>query len=479
MAKWMPPALRTLLATRQFFTSDLYTITLVDGTQLRYCTGDADVTVINQNFLLQTDDLSQSPWSYVAGSISHNPAVEPYADALVEDGTFNQHSANQNIVKAASPLTYGFEIEVKAGTRSAVWVGLADGAGNGVIAKFNLATGVLFYSTAFGTGFTLISASVSDVYPDGYYRLFIAATTNSALGVNVQIRALDALVADTSSGYTGTNGDKAVYLRRPQLLSGSIRSPRYFPVSATRTAVFAHGGQVGPYLERDGERTKCNWTVGLKVDTLEFSILPGAATLSGVSYLKAARQGYFDGATLQLERAYMATFGDTSVGTVLLFLGRIADLVIDRLSISVSVNSHLELLDMLMPRNLYMPGCVNTLGDASCTVNLNSYAVNGVTQTGSTVSTVLTNALGQAAGYFDLGKVKYTSGANSGLWRSVKSWTPGTLVLASPFPNTPGAGDTFTVYPGCDRTKLGGCTKFSNTANFRGFRWVPQPETAV
>lgn len=38
----------------------------------------------------------------------------------------------------------------------------------------------------------------------------------------------------------------------------------------------------------------------------------------------------------------------------------------------------------------------------------------------------------------------------------------------------------FTAYPGCDKTNgSGGCAKFANTARFKGFPFVPVPETAV
>ncbi|MGH6975639.1 MAG: baseplate hub protein, partial [Stellaceae bacterium] len=37
-------ALKSLLATRQFYAADLYTFALVGGGTLRYCGGDRDIT---------------------------------------------------------------------------------------------------------------------------------------------------------------------------------------------------------------------------------------------------------------------------------------------------------------------------------------------------------------------------------------------------------------------------------------------------
>src|SRR4051794_31595735 len=74
------------------------------------------------------------------------------------------------------------------------------------------------------------------------------------------------------------------------------------------------GGQAGPYFARKGGGSKCRWKVGVEVDTLSFDVLPGSATVQGLPLLEAARRGVFDGADLQLERAFMPTYGDTAAG---------------------------------------------------------------------------------------------------------------------------------------------------------------------
>jgi uncharacterized phage protein (TIGR02218 family) len=239
----------------------------------------------------------------------------------------------------------------------------------------------------------------------------------------------------------------------------------------------------GPRIDRKDNKAKCHWKIGVDVDTLLFDVMPQASDqVNGQNFLAACVQGVFDGAELTLERAFMATYGDTSVGTVILFAGRVAEVDLGRGVATFSINSHLELLNLNLPRNLWQPGCVNSLGDPSCGVNLASYVVSGSVAAGSNAH--LVNAsLGQPTGYFDQGKINFTSGANAGLWRSVKSWvagSPGTLALLAPFSNAPAAGDAFTIYPGCDKTLGGnGCAKFANTARFRGFPYVPTPDTAV
>ncbi|HEY3919458.1 MAG TPA: DUF2163 domain-containing protein [Stellaceae bacterium] len=239
----------------------------------------------------------------------------------------------------------------------------------------------------------------------------------------------------------------------------------------------------GPRLDRKDNKAKCHWKIGVDVDTLVFDVMPQASDLvNGQPFLAACVQGAFDGAELQLERAFMATYGDTSVGTVIMFAGRVAEIDLGRAIATFTINSHLELLNLQLPRNLWQPGCVNSLGDASCGVNLASFAFPGAALAGSLPNMILAN-FGLLSGYLDQGKLAFTSGANAGLTRSIKVWVegaPGVIELLAPFPNMPAAGDAFIAYPGCDKT-LGanGCAKFANTARFKGYPFVPTPETAV
>lgn len=67
------------------------------------------------------------------------------------------------------------------------------------------------------------------------------------------------------------------------------------------------------------------------------------------------------------------------------------------------------------------------------------------------------------------GVILATSGANNGLKQRIKIWyASGRVTLALPYPHLPQAGDTFTVYEGCDRTWAGprGCQTKNNTNNF-------------
>ena len=249
-------------------------------------------------------------------------------------------------------------------------------------------------------------------------------------------------------------------------------------------AVYPCGGMTGPYFGSVDNAPQLHQKLGADVDTLIVDVIPGEALLQGLPWLQAAQTGVLDGAWLELRWAYLPIAGDATcwplpaTGTVWRFSGRVAEIDGGAGTIVITVNSALEALQGQVPREVYQAGCLNMHGDSDCGVDLAPLGVAGTVQAGSDALTILT-ALPQAAGYFDLGTVSFTSGALAGMARSVRSWVPGTLTLMTPFPAPPQAGDTFTVTPGCDGS-LGprGCARFNNIANFRATPNVPAPSYA-
>jgi uncharacterized phage protein (TIGR02218 family) len=225
-------------------------------------------------------------------------------------------------------------------------------------------------------------------------------------------------------------------------------------------------------------RSKTRSTVGLEVDTLEVTVNPGPGdTLNGVPWIAAARNGALDGATLQLEKIFMPSWGDTSLGSIVLFSGRVSDLDCVRTAATLTIKSELELLDTQLPRNFYQSGCGNTLFDSACGLNRGAFAVNGAATNNSV--TQVASALASVNDYFTLGTIVFTSGANAGVTRSVRQFANGVFTLALPLLAPVQNGDTFTAYPGCDKVKATCESKFANVVHFRGFPFVPDPETAT
>ncbi len=251
----------------------------------------------------------------------------------------------------------------------------------------------------------------------------------------------------------------------------------------------ASGGDVwtsrGPRIDRASGRARVHWKVGLDVDTLELTVMPQPGDLVGSQpFLAALRAGMLDGAELQLDRAFLPDWSLPLqiTGTVTLFAGRIAEVDAGRSAATLKVNSHLELLGVELPRNLYGPGCRHTLFDAGCALSAASFAAAGAAVTqGPTQASFTSSLTGCPDTYFALGRVVFTGGANSGIARAVLGFTRagGSFSLMAPLPFAIQGGDSFTAYPGCDK-QLATCTaKFNNQANFGGFPFIPVPETAV
>ncbi len=217
---------------------------------------------------------------------------------------------------------------------------------------------------------------------------------------------------------------------------------------------------------------------GLAVDSLAvtFAAKP-TITLGGMPLLWLLEAGAFDGATCLVETAVMPTWGDTTGGTVIRFLGRVSDIAGDRGSATIMVRAMTQLLDIMMPRNLYQAACGNTLFDATCGLTEAAFSFSAAALSGSTRSLIKTS-LAQADSYYTLGRIKGLAGVNAGAYRTIKAHAAGNISAALPFLYTPIIGDTFTASAGCPKTRAICESRFSNLLRFRGQPYIPVAETA-
>lgn len=223
--------------------------------------------------------------------------------------------------------------------------------------------------------------------------------------------------------------------------------------------------------------------IGLEVSTLALNLGVGDAgfAIGGVSLPLLAEQGFFDNATVLLERLFMPTVGDTSLGTVILFQGEVAQVETTSTSVALTIKSDMEKLSRQMPRNLFMPACVHVLFDAGCALTRASFLETGEVVAGLTPTALLFRTdLTEANGYFDQGAIEFTSGALNGVARPVKAYlnANGLTQLAVSLPQAPTVGDTFEIIPGCDKSMATCDTKFTNLEHYRGFPFVPPPEAS-
>jgi uncharacterized phage protein (TIGR02218 family) len=176
-------------------------------------------------------------------------------------------------------------------------------------------------------------------------------------------------------------------------------------------------------------------------------------------------------------------------GVVWLFSGLVTEVITGGLKAQIKIDSHLYTLDLKIPRNLYQHLCNHVLYGQGCGLNGANYAVAGTAQAGSTIFQIVANLVAQAslpaplpANYFGLGKLQFTSGALQGTWIGIQTQVVAggtvTFILTPPLLAAAAPGDAFTAWPGCDRALSTCQNKFNNVGNFRGFPWIPVPETA-
>jgi hypothetical protein len=247
------------------------------------------------------------------------------------------------------------------------------------------------------------------------------------------------------------------------------------------------------YFDQLDNKAYGHWKIGLDVDTWQVIAAPSPqAAIGGQPWLQALRAGVLDGAIVSVDRAVFdnrsggvmeAPVPLTPLGVVNIFTGRVAEVDLGRSNAVISINSHLELLNVNMPRNLYQAGCRWPLFGAGCTLSAASFAMTGSVAAPATATNVVSvHATAPAgSGTYALGRVVMTTGQNAGFARSIRFWVPGSpasFTLLAPFPYALASGDAFTAYPGCDK-QLNSCLAFGNTANFGGAPFVPAPETAV
>lgn len=230
------------------------------------------------------------------------------------------------------------------------------------------------------------------------------------------------------------------------------------------------GASGAPLIRRNALRMPSK----LEIDELDLTLLcgDGDAKIGATPIPQVALANGFDGATLQLDLAYLV--GSTWETLSAWFLGTVSTPDPKPTEVRMVVRSYLADLAKPVPRQSYQTQCTWALYSDGCGVAKATHQVAMTVGGGATATSVPATGA-QATGWFTGGFVLFTSGVLSGYRASVSGWTTGgTFSFLKPLPAIPAPGDTFTAYPGCDKT-LATCTsKFSNANRFRGFPYIPR-----
>ncbi len=228
------------------------------------------------------------------------------------------------------------------------------------------------------------------------------------------------------------------------------------------------------------KRTRMTEKVGTEITNLQFTISArDQDTIEGIPVMEFLAGGGFTGALIKMETAVMLTNTDASAGVVVEGIWEISGAdQIGRSSAKFTANALTNRLKQLIPKPIMGPSCQWVLFSPGCGLNQSSFAVNGTAQSGTT-SNKLVSGLGNPDAYFSQGKLQFTSGVGAGRWFAIRIHASGNIYPVKNFGFTPLPGDTFTAYPGCDKTVSTCKNKFNNLINIYAFPNVPVPESAT
>lgn len=242
------------------------------------------------------------------------------------------------------------------------------------------------------------------------------------------------------------------------------------------------GNQYSPMLITRNGTTQ---TRGMNVDELTLTITTDSNNVipGDLTFMQGVAAGTFDNSILRIDRVFSPTpfiFNMPPINsdyTLLWWIGIFNIESAGGITVEAIASSMLQLLNVKFPRNLYYPSCIKTLGDSECGVNLANFKTHDTAQAGSSKSKVIGN-ISLANGYLNQGTITFTSGKNTGVSRSIRSNSGNLILPVIPFSNEVAAGDTFTVTPSCWKMMSRCKSLFNNLAQFRGYPFIPVPETS-
>ena len=259
--------------------------------------------------------------------------------------------------------------------------------------------------------------------------------------------------------------------------------------------------QITELIELDNSTQSWKWTVSNEniVSSLStYSPFPGQSVsgveesndlgLSVTDFILSNSGGEFDElldaydldmADLVIRRVFTNT---PDLGSMEIFRGKLGDYSYTRREITGQARNLFNGINIKWPYYTYMDQCTWRFGSTGCAFDTTSITITGSLFPSTdklNITTATSTFIGSsyANGYFDFGRVTFTSGQNSGEIRTIRTHTGDLFGLSHTTPFNVDSGDTFSIFPGCRKRLIDDCTsKYDNTSNFLGFPWIPRQE---
>lgn len=169
---------------------------------------------------------------------------------------------------------------------------------------------------------------------------------------------------------------------------------------------------------------------------------------------------------------FVVNYEDISQGSIALRRGWLGEIELRNKQFVAEVRGLTQRLSQHIGE-LYSPMCRAKFGDSACGINTVLHQVTGIVSAVISQSQFTDNARSGDLGYFNYGKITFTSGQNNGLSGEVKESRGKEIILALPMPYPIAAGNAYTLQRGCDKTITTCTSRYSNALNFRGEPHVP------
>jgi uncharacterized phage protein (TIGR02218 family) len=191
--------------------------------------------------------------------------------------------------------------------------------------------------------------------------------------------------------------------------------------------------------------------------------------------------GLFDNAEVSVHLVNWSTPSER----YLLRVGRLGEVTREDGSFRAEIRGLAAALDETRGR-AFRPTCDADLGDGRCGVNLDEATFRGtgaVTAANDRRRFATGGLSGFAKGWFERGRLTFTSGANAGRASEVRTHRKeageAVIELWQPMHHDIAAGNAFVVTAGCDKRFSTCREKFGNGLNFHGFPHMPGNDFAL
>jgi len=204
---------------------------------------------------------------------------------------------------------------------------------------------------------------------------------------------------------------------------------------------------------------------GFEPDALD---VRGALTSDSISE-RDLMAGRWDGARL---RIFLVDWEDPGGERIPIARGTLGDVSMSGRGFSAELKGPVAALDRPVVEQT-SPECRAMLGDKRCRIDMAARV--RITRVTSVVGEESVEVAGVAVGMnlYAYGRLRWLSGANSGLESAILTSQATRLTLREPPPFAPAAGDLVEIGEGCDKSLATCSGRFANAVNFRGEPHLP------